>query len=215
MSTLRRLPGAAWWLLLLELRLYRSLVLWALRRRPGVRPGATPLGYAQLVTPMMGLWIFASALEVPLVHVITPWDGLRIALLALSVWGLVWMLGMLSAIRIHPHLVDDEGIRVRYGVTVDAAVPWDAVAAVHVREEDWPSSVRTVQWRDGDRASGRLAVAVGARTNLVLELRRPVAVPLHGLHGRRTHAVTELSLWVDDPREAAALLRRRLPARSR
>jgi hypothetical protein len=229
-NTVRTIARGAWALLVLELKLYRSLLLWALRRRPGVRPGVTPIGYAQLVTPMMGLWIFASALEIPLVHVLTPWHSVRIALLVVAVWGLVWMVGLLAAIRIHPHLVDDERIRIRYGATVDVAVPWEAVSVVHLREADWPSSVRTLQWGpevgtevgtdEGSRTdrepSTRLAVAVGARTNLVLELRRPVVVPIKGMLGSRgKRTVTEVSLWVDEPRQAAALLRRRLPAPSR
>ena len=54
-----------------EVALYVALTRWLLRR-PDVPAGATPWGYARLVTPVLWLWIFGSATEVVVVHVITP-----------------------------------------------------------------------------------------------------------------------------------------------
>ena len=49
-----------------ELRLYRSLFRWV-TRRPDVKGDDTEaFGYAKAVTPVMWLWILASAVEVPL-----------------------------------------------------------------------------------------------------------------------------------------------------
>ena len=69
--TLRRLPELAWEAVLLELALYRSLVRWC-ARRPDVPAGATPVGHAQLVGPMLWLWIFGSATEVVVIPLLPP-----------------------------------------------------------------------------------------------------------------------------------------------
>lgn len=207
---MRRLATTWRWVrhfVVMELRLYRALYLAVRRRRHGVRPGTETVGYARMVTPVMGLWIFASALEIPLVHVLTPWHSVRLALVAVGIWGLAWMIGMLVSLRVHPHLLDEEGITVRYGPMVAVPVRWDDLERVEARERDWPSSVRTVQWsEDGDE----LAVAVSSRTNLVLHLRAPVPVrPTH-----QTRAVRVVHLWVDEPRDVARDLRARLEARA-
>ena len=88
-----------------EVALYVALTRWLLRRAD-VPAGATPWGYARLVGPVLWLWIFGSATEVVVVHVITPWAGVRLALLVVGIWGLVWMLGLLASYRVYPHLVD-------------------------------------------------------------------------------------------------------------
>lgn len=72
--------------LVFEPNIYVSLLRWLLRR-PSIPEGSEPVGYAQLATPMTALWIFGSALELPLVHVLVPWHGLRLALLLIGIWG--------------------------------------------------------------------------------------------------------------------------------
>ncbi len=165
---LRSWGRRAWWAVRLEVSLYAALVRWVLRR-PAVPPGTTAVGYGQLVAPMMGLWIFASALEVPLVHVLTPWESVRILLLVVSVWGLVWMVGMYAALRTYPHLVDEEGLRLRYATVHDVRVPWQVVRAFHLDERELPSSVRNLQRTEVD-GTCQLHLAVSGRTNVTAEL---------------------------------------------
>ena len=53
---------------------------------------------------MLWLWIFGSATEVVVLDVLLSrwWTPLRIPLLVVGVWGVVWMLGMMSAYRTRP-----------------------------------------------------------------------------------------------------------------
>ncbi len=88
MTLLHRSMRQATHALVFEFNIYKSLQRWLLRR-PSIPTGFEPVGYAQLATPMMALWIFGSALELPLAHVLVPWHGLRIALLVTGVWGLL------------------------------------------------------------------------------------------------------------------------------
>ena len=198
MTVVRRLARLAADALLLELALYRALARWV-GRRPDVPPGATPIGYAQLVTPVLALWIFASAAEVPLVDVLLPWDGLRVPLLVLGVWGLLWMLGLLASYRVRPHLLTDDILRVRNGGRTDIAVPLAAIASVAAVEHDLPGVVRSVHV-EGDL----LLVGVSSRTNVQLTLLEPTL--LRAPHGEVV--ASRVGLWVDEPREIAALLRR-------
>jgi hypothetical protein len=73
------------------------------------------VGYAQEVTPVMSLWIFASASEMPIMHVLLPWRTAQLISSVLSMWTLVWMLGALAGLRTHPHLMTESGLRVRSG----------------------------------------------------------------------------------------------------
>ena len=43
------------------------------------------------------------------------------------------MLGLLASMKVFPHLLDDAGMRIRYGTTVDIRIPWSAVASVTAR----------------------------------------------------------------------------------
>lgn len=194
-----------WWVVKLEVLLYAALLRWV-ARRPHVPDGAVAWGYSRLATPVIALWIFASALEVPLVHVITPWPAVRIALLVLSVWGLVWMVGMLASIKVYPHLVTPDGLRVRYGKFFDLTVPWSAVASVRLDERDLPG-IRFVQPLATDDGVD-LQLGTGGRTNVSVSLSRPVP------HRYRFEpmSVTAVTFWVDEPREFVAAARRQLSA---
>lgn len=190
--------------LLLELALYRSLLRWLLRR-PDVPTGTTPVGYARLAAPMIWLWIFGSACEVVVLDVILHrWlPELRLPLLVVGIWGLLWMVGLLASYRVRPHLLAGEALRVRNGARTDVAVPLAAVASVRTAEHELPGVVKAVHVEDD-----LLLVGVSSRTNLELTLREPATLALP--HGTAT--VRRVGLWVDEPRDVAALLRAGSPA---
>ena len=73
----------------------------------------------------MIVFIALSAVELVAVDLIVRrWPYIRIPLLVLSIWGLIWMLGFLFGMLTRPHAVGPEGIRVRYGAEVDLPVTW-------------------------------------------------------------------------------------------
>jgi hypothetical protein len=194
---------------LFELRLYVSLGRWLLRRPATGGPEEQPVGYAKAVTPVMWLWIFGSALEVPLVHVLIPWDAVRITVLALSVWGLLWMVGFLASLNVHPHLLGCEQVRLRNGPSTWVSVPWEAVESVAVRRTDLPSSMRTLQEEQTERGTA-LHVAVSGTTNVQATFKRPTT--LHTSKGPRT--VVALGFMADDPRDVVVRARELASSRS-
>jgi hypothetical protein len=183
-----------------EFRLWRSLFRWILRR-PVAEPGAATFGYAALLTPVFIAFIVVSAIEIPIVHLAVPWAPVRTVALALGAYGLLWMIGLLAAMRIHPHVVGDAGLRVRSGMTVDIPVPWSAVAEIRTRSRTLESN-RAVQVDDGV-----LSVVVSRHTNVDVILREPTALRLPG---GPSEPVGEVRFHADDQDALLASARDRL-----
>lgn len=200
--SLRRAAALAWEALLLELAVYRALLRWV-ARRTDVPAGAQPIGYAQLVAPMLWLWIFGSATEVVVIevvlrHIDAGWaEAVRLPLLILGIWGVLWMLGLLAAHRVRPHLVTDDRLHLRAGLRASAVVPRDAIVSARAVEHELPSTIRSLHHEDG-----LLLVGVSGRTNVEVALAGPVPV----VAGKRELVAERVGFWVDDPRAVVALL---------
>ena len=200
-----RVIGAARWLVRLEIGTWRSLFLLVTRRVSGRGPGVLTFSYSRQVAPVIGAFIFVSLIELPVVHLLIPWDSVRIAALVVSVWGLLWMIGYLASVKVFPHLLDADGLRIRFGTTVDIAVPWKAVASVTARRGSVPDG-STVHV-DGTE----VAVPVMKQTRVAVSLDRPTTLRLPSGPAE----VTELRFYADDPRGLVAAARecqRNLPA---
>lgn len=184
----------------LEIALYRCLLRWVLRR-PVAPAGSTPYGYVGAVSLLLWAFITGSAVELVVLHVVIPWETVRLVVDVLSLWGLVWMLGYAASLYIHPHVVGPPGLRVRQGHDIDLLVPWDAVAGVTARERHRDRSAALQVDRD-DRGAV-LSVVMDSRTNVEVTLSRPLTFLVEGADG----AVTEVRLIADDPRALVAQLR--------
>jgi hypothetical protein len=188
------------WLVVLEIGIWRSLLLWALRRVPGLGPGVQSFGYARDITPLLGAFVFVSALEVIVVHLLLPWETARLVALGIGIWGLLWMVGFLASMRVFRHLLDDDGLRIRSGTTADIRIPWQAVERVTARRGSVPKG-RSVQVQDG---VAHFAVLKQAKVAVVLHRPTPVTLP-DGIH-----EISELRFYADDPRAFVAAARARL-----
>jgi hypothetical protein len=114
----------------------------------------------------------------------------------LSLWGALWLLGDMHAVRLRPLRLAEAGLIVAVGIRWRAFVPYDAIRGV----------------ASGDPlASGpsRLAATVTSAVDLTLSLDREVEA--HGLFGRRRRFL-ELALSVDRPEALARALRERSAA---
>jgi hypothetical protein len=209
MDVVRRARRLAWAALRMEVSLYLALGRW-LARRPDVPAGTTPIGYSRLVAPMLWLWIFASAAEVVVLDLVLSrwWTPLRIPLLLVGVWGLVWMLGMLAAYRTRPHLLREDSLQVRDGIHARIDLPLDRIASIRSVEHELPGLIRSVHV-EGEDDDAILLVGVSRRTNLELALTAPTTLQMP--NGPTT--VARVGLWVDEPREVAAEIREALTRR--
>lgn len=199
----RRLPGLVKHAFLFEVRLYRSLFRWVTRRPDLGAEGDEPFTYARTVTPVMWLWIFASALELPLVHVLVPWEGVRVALLVVGVWGLAWMVGLLASLYVYPHLLSPTALRVRHGASTEVAVPWSAVSRVTTERRELPSTVWALQPEETEEGT-LLRVGVSGVVNVHAQLREPTTLTTP----KGPMEVVEVSLFADEPRALLEQARR-------
>ncbi|WBC13838.1 PH domain-containing protein [Micromonospora sp. WMMA1998] len=193
-----------------EWGMWRSLTRWVLRRPYPVAPGAETYAYVGGVQAILLAFIVLSTIEIPVLDVIlrhtVDQPTVRHAAIGLGVWGVLWMVGLLASLRIHPHVVDDAGLRVRNGVSIDVTIPWTAVAEVSFRRRSLPSS-RAVQYDADDPAV--LNLGVGSQTAIDVVLREPLSVPLPK---GPSAPVREIRLYADDPGALVERARRHLPA---
>ena len=190
-----------------EWRMWRSLFVWVLRRPRVNGPGAQAFSYASMLTPLFIVFIAVSAIELPILHMLLPWEKVRFVADLLSVYGLFWMIGLLAAMRVHPHVATDDGLRIRYGFGVDVSIPWDAIAAVRTKGRS-VERIRTVQCEQTD-SGFVVSVAVNKQTNVDLVLREPTI--FEALPQTNDEPVVELRVYVDDPKEFLARVRAGIP----
>ena len=190
--------------LVLEVRGYQSLYRF-LFRRPRVPAGARAFSHHGPVLAVLVVLVAVSAVELVAVDlVVRRWPGVRVALLVLGIWGLVFMLGLLLGLLTRPHAVGPEGLRIRSGTDTEVSVAWasvDAVARKQRRTQDRQPSV-TVD--DGGRVT--LHLRVQDETNLELHLVEPTELRLP--RGRTT--VDVVAFYADDPRGFLDEVRRHL-----
>jgi hypothetical protein len=81
---------------ILEIGIWRSLFLLVTRRISGMGPGVHKFSYHRQEAPIIGAFIFVSLIELPVVHLLIPWETVRLVVLVISVWGFLWMVGFLA-----------------------------------------------------------------------------------------------------------------------
>jgi hypothetical protein len=184
------------WLVVTEINGWRSLFFWVTRRVPGRRPGSEAYSYTRDVGPIIGVFIFLSFVELPVVHLLIPWDTVRLVVLILSVWGVLWMLGLLAGVIVYKHLLDDDGLRIRYGATVDIRIPAEAIAGVTARR----GSAETGKNVEVDGTA--LSVPVVKQTRVEVLLCEPTTLAGHA-------GITEVRFYANDERGLVAAARER------
>jgi hypothetical protein len=122
------------------------------------------------------------------------WPAVHAVVLVLDVYTVLMVVGMHAACVTRPHILDSTHVRVRNRAHVDLRIPLADIAVV--RRE-----LRTTH----ERAEGELNLAVGAQTDVTLELATPV--PHFTFLGRERH-IRLVRLHADDPDELARALTR-------
>jgi hypothetical protein len=177
-----------------ELRLFASLLLWVTGRTDGTRDGR-PFGYARGQGAMMWGLAFVCVVETAgMAVLLRGWPAVHAVVLVLDVYTVLMVVGMHAACVTRPHILDSTHVRVRNRAHVDLRIPLADIAVV--RRE-----LRTTH----ERAEGELNLAVGAQTDVTLEL--ATHVPHFTFLGRERH-IRLVRLHADDPDELARALTR-------
>ncbi|GHE92815.1 hypothetical protein GCM10017786_26880 [Amycolatopsis deserti] len=179
-----------------ERRMLASIGL-ALRGRKALAPGAEGFGYSRSQRPLLVVFAVLTVAEGLLFALVGFGLVVHLVLAAVELYSLLLLLGLLSSMTVHPHSVSPDEVHVRYGAFLDVRVPVSAIAAVRARREDHSGKPALAL------ADGTFTVALSWQTNVVLELRHPVAFtrPLG-----RTGEARVLKFYADDPRAATAAI---------
>ena len=180
------LPRALVALALAEARvLHLALLSW--RRPADVPEGATGFAYHRYLTPMLGVFLVLQLIELGVTHMLVMMWSPKVAwvLLALSAWGVLWMIALLKSLRLNPVLLTADGVRVRGGFMIDVLVPYAQIA-----------DVRGPSGADEVKAKTTLNAAILSWPEIVLDLSEPLAVP--GLFGRN-RIISKVAFKLDEP----------------
>ncbi len=179
-----------------------ALLSW--RARPDVREGE--LGFTSHRGNGYGGVLAAAAfmvlIETLAVHLLVQrWSATAAwVLTALSLYGLVWLLGYFQAVRLRPVLLTADALHVRIGLLWSVRVPYGDVASLGAAGAGAPAR----------RAPGYLHAVTLGPARLLVELREPVRVD--GLYGYVKQGVRRIGLAVDDRERFRAELVRRVEA---
>ena len=177
-----------------------------LSRRPVVPPGADAFSYDAPFRGTLIVFLVVSAVEVVAVDLVTHrWPDVRLPLLVLGIWGVLFMLGMLLGFVTRPHAVGPDGIRFRCGAEVDVDLPWELVRSAtprRLRLTDAPALCLT-----GPPNDQTLHQVVESRTDIEVELQHAITIELPA----GPVAIRRLHLAVDDPKAFARAVGRHAP----
>src|ERR1700693_3583700 len=112
-----------------EPKLWAAIFLWMSGR---ARRDARSFHYAAssnlgLVTVVVLGLIVLEGVGGGLLARLAPWPWLSPALLIISAYAAIWIIGIYASLRAFPHLVTEQGLLLRYGVLGDAWIPWREV----------------------------------------------------------------------------------------
>ncbi|BBL80465.1 hypothetical protein RxyAA322_23190 [Rubrobacter xylanophilus] len=194
-----------------------QLILWCLLRRilrPGKRHTEHEFGYHRrsslhTILPVVLLLSPAELGAVHLLaHILSPWPPLKWVLLALGVYGILWLAGLRASLELLPHRLEEDGLRLRYGAHAEVFVPYAGIREVLIHPARPAGEPLSLFPAEGLKYSpeGTLLLPVGGRTDLALHLRSPVSA--RGILKLRGPA-TRVFFAADEPERLAAELRRR------
>jgi hypothetical protein len=212
-STTTTRPKRTWWQFtgyiarratMMELRGYQSIYRFVFRR-PKVPVEGVGFSYHKPVLPILIVFVVVSALEMLVADMIVRrWAYIRIPLLIVSIWGIIYMLGLLFGMLVRPHAITVDGIRVRNGSEIDIPIAWEDVHSVTRRKQLNHDKLPKVIMDDNGEAS--LHMRIQNETNIEIRLNRPVSLRLP--HGAET--VSRVNLYADDPKAFMDQVRRHL-----
>lgn len=145
--------------------------------------------------------VFTTLVELLVVELLAPWAWLRVSLLVLGLYAVLWMFGLYASLVALPHRLEENGLRLRYGAMVEGFVPLSEIAAVERTQRRAPGPGDGLQT---DPEDGGIYLAMGGRTDLTLRLRSPQTVK--GLL-RNAGPASTIHLAADEPQRLASKLR--------
>jgi hypothetical protein len=190
-----------------ELRLFVCLFRWAFRR---VSLGSDEFAYHKrsLLRAIIPLLVVSAPIELVVVHVLalafSPWWWLKWALLVLGVYATLWLLGLYASLVALPHRLEEEGLRLRYGLLAEGFVPYQEIETASRKERRASNPGDGLSRVTGEEA---LYLATSGETDVALRLRAP-----RSMRGflKETEPASLVCLAIDEPDRFVRELCRRI-----
>ncbi len=144
------------------------------------------------------LFALSAPAEMLLLHMLIPWTLLKYLVLAVELYGLVWLAAIGVSFGFLRHHVSPTEVRLRQGLLADIRIPVSSRVASRL-EPMMSANARTNIAIDADTAE----LPVEGRTHVIFELSEPVRI--HRLFGF-SPPVTRIRFAVDDPKSFLAAL---------
>jgi hypothetical protein len=178
-----------------ETVMWTSLFRWVRHRRPMDQPGTVTFGYGASAVPLMWAFIVLSVVELIAVDLLLHrWLVVRLVADVLGLYGLIWMVGLLAILRMHPHTVAPDELILRSSAFVEVRVPRDDIQDVRLHRRYYTATGRV-------QVDGATVSLVGhSQTQVEVRLRTPMTVA--------DTEVTEIRVAVDDPAGFVAAVQR-------
>lgn len=190
-------------LLASEAGIWLSLFRWITRRPRTKGAATTAFGYAAEITPILLAFTALAALEIPILPLLLPWPEVRYPLAILGASTVLWMLGLLASLRVHPHVVGDDGLELRSGHQLGLHIPWAEIASVQ-RKRSHCDRKYEVQYDDNGAS-----LNLQKTSNLEVILRRPLTVRFIDT---RATKVDSVRFYADAPSELVTAVTSRIEA---
>lgn len=133
-------------------------------RRTDVSGQETAIPYAGPLLPVLVAVLVVDGIGIVVLHLLLPWPAVRLAMLVVGVLGLVWLAGFLAGLRVYPHAVGPDRLRIRFGALREYRIRPADVTAVYSQQRSWDISgmtavldgdlVPVIERDDGGRGAG-------------------------------------------------------------
>jgi hypothetical protein len=121
---------------------------------------------------------------------LAPWPWLSPVLIIIAAYAAAWIIGIYASLRAFPHLIEEQGLLLRYGVLGEAWIPWQEVDVVVKETLASPGGQDGLSTKDGIAM-----LAVGGKTEVTIRRRSPG--PVKGFL-RETAGISEIRVAADD-----------------
>jgi hypothetical protein len=185
-------PRMAARLLVTEIRLWVCLATWLAWR---YRRGPEDFAYHRrsIVKYFLVVVLFTLPVEVLAFELLIPWGWLRWVLVVLAAYAVVWMAGLAASLAVLPHSLGRGAAVFRYGLLVEARVPYAAIESVELERAAIPGAAEGLRIEAGEDTA-----YIGAASNTQLVLRLSERLAVRGFLGPATPVGT-LRVTADDP----------------
>lgn len=199
------LPRPVARLVVSEPRLFVCLGRWAFGR---AKPREAEFGYGKgsPLGTFVVMVLLTAPIEVVFWELLVPWTWLRWALLVLSVYSVLWLLGLYASRVALPHRLEEDGLRLRQGLFAEVFVPYAEVEGIEGKRRRSPRSGDGLQGAPDEDAAN---LAINGSVHLALALRSPLTV--RGFL-KDTSPVRNIRVAADEPERMIREVRRRLEA---